>query len=174
MDTQDPACTSYSQALLYYKGYHAIQTHRIAHALWARGQKVMAVALQSRMSEVRVMCVAGEGFGWIGWWVLVPEAWSPSSVDLSWLAAGRDAAVSCTCWINSTTLYIVVKCTCTQQPFPRCMGQHHRNPRLLAPCLLPPLPASLPPFISSRCLLWTSTLQPALAGASCLITARAW
>eukprot|EP00878_Enallax_costatus_P026007 GHUV01027876.1.p1 GENE.GHUV01027876.1~~GHUV01027876.1.p1 ORF type:complete len:266 (+),score=66.14 GHUV01027876.1:292-1089(+) len=50
---RDPACTSYSQALLYYKGYHAIQTHRIAHALWKRGQKVMAVALQSRMSEVR-------------------------------------------------------------------------------------------------------------------------
>lgn len=49
---QDPACTSYSQALLYYKGYHAIQTQRIAHALWMRGQKVMAVALQSRMSEV--------------------------------------------------------------------------------------------------------------------------
>jgi serine O-acetyltransferase len=49
---QDPACTSYSQALLYYKGYHAIQTHRIAHALWCRGQKVMAVALQSRVSEV--------------------------------------------------------------------------------------------------------------------------
>jgi hypothetical protein len=52
---QDPACTSYSQALLYYKGYHAIQTHRIAHALWMRGQKVMAVALQSRMSEVGVI-----------------------------------------------------------------------------------------------------------------------
>ncbi|WIA19690.1 hypothetical protein OEZ85_005618 [Tetradesmus obliquus] len=49
---RDPACTSYSQALLYYKGYHAIQTHRIAHALWTRGQKVMAVALQSRVSEV--------------------------------------------------------------------------------------------------------------------------
>lgn len=39
---QDPACTSYSQALLYYKGYHAIQTHRIAHALLKRGQKVRA------------------------------------------------------------------------------------------------------------------------------------
>ena len=49
---QDPACTSYSQALLYYKGFHAIQTHRIAHALWKRGQRVMAMALQSRMSEV--------------------------------------------------------------------------------------------------------------------------
>jgi serine O-acetyltransferase len=49
---QDPACRSYSQALLYYKGYHALQTHRIAHALWNRGQRVMAVALQSRVSEV--------------------------------------------------------------------------------------------------------------------------
>lgn len=49
---RDPACRSYSQALLYYKGYHALQTHRIAHALWTRGQRVMAMALQSRVSEV--------------------------------------------------------------------------------------------------------------------------
>ncbi|GIM00971.1 hypothetical protein Vretimale_5850 [Volvox reticuliferus] len=49
---RDPACTSYSHALLYYKGYHALQTQRIAHALWRRNQKVMALALQSRMSEV--------------------------------------------------------------------------------------------------------------------------
>ncbi len=49
---QDPSCLSYSQALLYSKGYHAIQTHRVAHTLWRRGQRVMAVALQSRMSEV--------------------------------------------------------------------------------------------------------------------------
>ena len=34
------------------QGYHALQTHRIAHALWNRGQRVMAVALQSRVSEV--------------------------------------------------------------------------------------------------------------------------
>lgn len=50
---QDSACcTTYSQALLYHKGYHAIQTHRIAHTLWCRGQKVMAVALQRLMNEV--------------------------------------------------------------------------------------------------------------------------
>jgi serine acetyltransferase len=49
---QDPACTSYSGALLFYKGYHAIQTHRIAHVLLGRGQKLLAKALQSRMSEV--------------------------------------------------------------------------------------------------------------------------
>eukprot|EP00798_Chlamydomonas_sp_ICE-L_P024816 gene24816-10466_t len=36
----------------HFKGYHALQTQRVAHALWKRGQKVMALALQSRMSEV--------------------------------------------------------------------------------------------------------------------------
>ncbi|KAL4423886.1 hypothetical protein ABPG75_001187 [Micractinium tetrahymenae] len=49
---RDPACMSYSQALLHFKGFHAIETHRIAHELWTRGRKVMACALQSRMSEV--------------------------------------------------------------------------------------------------------------------------
>jgi serine O-acetyltransferase len=49
---RDPSCLSYSQALLYYKGFHAIQAHRISHALWARGQTILALALQSRMSEV--------------------------------------------------------------------------------------------------------------------------
>ncbi|KAJ9505300.1 hypothetical protein QJQ45_028330 [Haematococcus lacustris] len=49
---RDPACISLVQALLYYKGYQAIQTHRIAHALWCRGQRVMAMAMQSRSSEV--------------------------------------------------------------------------------------------------------------------------
>ncbi|KIZ00881.1 serine O-acetyltransferase [Monoraphidium neglectum] len=49
---RDPACRGYSQALLYYKGYHALQTQRIAHALWNRGQQVMARLLHSRISEV--------------------------------------------------------------------------------------------------------------------------
>ncbi|KAI3432387.1 hypothetical protein D9Q98_003943 [Chlorella vulgaris] len=49
---RDPACMSYSQALLHFKGFHAIEAHRIAHELWVRGRRVMAVALQSRMSEV--------------------------------------------------------------------------------------------------------------------------
>lgn len=43
---QDPSCRSYSQALLYFKGYHAIQAQRIAHCLWHRSQKVMALAMQ--------------------------------------------------------------------------------------------------------------------------------
>jgi len=49
---RDPSCTSYCQALLYFKGYHAIQAHRISHALWEKGQKILALRLQSRISEV--------------------------------------------------------------------------------------------------------------------------
>jgi len=49
---QDPACQSYSQALLYFKGYHAIQLYRFSHALWTSGRQVMALLLQSRLSEV--------------------------------------------------------------------------------------------------------------------------
>ncbi|CAK9156327.1 unnamed protein product [Ilex paraguariensis] len=49
---RDPSCLSYCSALLYLKGYHSLQTYRIAHALWKQGRKVLALALQSRISEV--------------------------------------------------------------------------------------------------------------------------
>jgi serine O-acetyltransferase len=49
---QDPACLAHSQALLYFKGYHAIQLYRFAHELWMSGRKAMALSLQSRISEV--------------------------------------------------------------------------------------------------------------------------
>ena len=49
---QDPSCKSYSQALLYYKGYHAMQLHRFANELWRQDRKAMALSLQSRVSEV--------------------------------------------------------------------------------------------------------------------------
>lgn len=49
---RDPACRSYSQALLYFKGFHALQVQRISHALWKQKRRVMAAALQSRSSEV--------------------------------------------------------------------------------------------------------------------------
>ncbi|KAG5623201.1 hypothetical protein H5410_008419 [Solanum commersonii] len=49
---RDPSCLSYCSALLYLKGYHALQTHRVAHTLWNQGRKVLALALQSRVSEV--------------------------------------------------------------------------------------------------------------------------
>ncbi|PRW44585.1 serine O-acetyltransferase [Chlorella sorokiniana] len=49
---RDPATTSYSHALLHYKGFHAVEAHRIANDLWTRGERAIASALQSRMSEV--------------------------------------------------------------------------------------------------------------------------
>lgn len=49
---RDPACNKYTQCLLYFKGFQAIQCHRIAHHLWDQGRKMLAVALQSRISEV--------------------------------------------------------------------------------------------------------------------------
>ena len=34
------------------KGFHALQAHRIQHALWNRGQKLLALTLQARISTV--------------------------------------------------------------------------------------------------------------------------
>jgi len=49
---RDPACDKYSQCLLYFKGFQAIQAYRVAHWLWTSGRKTLALALQSRISEV--------------------------------------------------------------------------------------------------------------------------
>ena len=49
---RDPACASYVHALLYLKGFHALQAHRVQHALWNRGQKLLALTLQARISTV--------------------------------------------------------------------------------------------------------------------------
>lgn len=49
---RDPACTRMIEPLLYFKGFHAIQTHRLAHWLWGRGRTDFALYLQSRASEV--------------------------------------------------------------------------------------------------------------------------
>ena len=38
--------------VLYFKGFHAIQTHRLAHWLWNQGRKDFALYLQSRSSSV--------------------------------------------------------------------------------------------------------------------------
>ena len=49
---RDPACDKYTQCMLYFKGFQAVQSHRIAHWLWNHGRKALAIALQSRISEV--------------------------------------------------------------------------------------------------------------------------
>ena len=38
--------------MLYYKGFHAIQTHRLAHWLLGKGRKDFALYLQSRSSAI--------------------------------------------------------------------------------------------------------------------------
>ncbi len=49
---RDPACTRFIEPVLYYKGFHALQTHRLAHWLWTQGRTDLALYLQSRSSEV--------------------------------------------------------------------------------------------------------------------------
>ncbi|MFP5075544.1 serine O-acetyltransferase [Neisseria sp. WLZKY-1] len=49
---RDPACDQYCLPLLYFKGFHAIQAHRINHCLWREGRKTLAYFLQNRASEV--------------------------------------------------------------------------------------------------------------------------
>jgi serine O-acetyltransferase len=49
---RDPACDRFIEPLLYFKGFHAIQTHRLAHWLWNQGRVDFALYLQSRSSVV--------------------------------------------------------------------------------------------------------------------------
>lgn len=49
---RDPACTRFIESLLYFKGFHAIQTHRLAHWLWHGGRRDTALYLQSRSSAI--------------------------------------------------------------------------------------------------------------------------
>jgi len=49
---RDPACHRYVDPVLYFKGYQAIQTHRMAHRLWLLGRKDFAYYLQSRSSMI--------------------------------------------------------------------------------------------------------------------------
>ena len=49
---RDPACHRYIEPVLYFKGFHAIQTHRLAHFLFNKGRRDFALYLQSRSSEV--------------------------------------------------------------------------------------------------------------------------
>ncbi len=47
---RDPATSRFIDPLLYFKGFHAIQAHRLAHWLWHKGRKDFAYYIQSRSS----------------------------------------------------------------------------------------------------------------------------
>jgi serine O-acetyltransferase len=49
---RDPACERFIEPFLYFKGFHAIQTHRLANWLWTSGERDFALYLQSRSSDV--------------------------------------------------------------------------------------------------------------------------
>jgi serine O-acetyltransferase len=49
---RDPACKGYLQPFLFFKGFQALQTYRVAHWLWAQGRETLAFYLQSRSSEL--------------------------------------------------------------------------------------------------------------------------
>lgn len=48
---RDPACTALPDVFLYFKGFHALQTHRVAHYMYTNGRQVLAHYLQSQVSQ---------------------------------------------------------------------------------------------------------------------------
>ena len=48
---RDPAATDYCTVLLYLKGFHAIQSYRVANHMWTTGRKSLAKYIQSRVSS---------------------------------------------------------------------------------------------------------------------------
>jgi serine O-acetyltransferase len=64
---RDPACTRVLEAALYFKGVHAIETHRLAHVLWKSGRSDFALCLQSLSSarfqtDIHPQARIGKGF----------------------------------------------------------------------------------------------------------------
>lgn len=49
---RDPSVRDFAQPLLYFKGFHALQSYRVAHWLWTHGRFTLALFFQSRISEV--------------------------------------------------------------------------------------------------------------------------
>jgi len=47
---RDPACMRMIEPILYFKGFQALQAHRLAHDLWSRGRRDFALYIQSRSS----------------------------------------------------------------------------------------------------------------------------
>lgn len=49
---RDPACHQYLQPFLFFKGFLALQVHRLSHWLWHEGRNTLALHFQSRSSEL--------------------------------------------------------------------------------------------------------------------------
>ncbi len=49
---RDAACHNVLEPLLFFKGFHALATYRVAHVLWQEGRHLLALLFQSVSSEV--------------------------------------------------------------------------------------------------------------------------
>ncbi|MEM0910137.1 MAG: serine O-acetyltransferase [Pseudomonadota bacterium] len=50
--SRDPAVSSLLTVIMHFKGYQALQVHRLAHLLWHKGRVELALFMQSRSSSV--------------------------------------------------------------------------------------------------------------------------
>ncbi len=48
--TRDPACEDLSSPFLFFKGFHALQAHRVANWLWNEGRRTLAQFFQNQIS----------------------------------------------------------------------------------------------------------------------------
>ncbi|MAH73008.1 MAG: serine O-acetyltransferase [Cellvibrionales bacterium TMED49] len=51
INNRDSACNSNLEAFLFYKGFLALQAHRLAHNLWCDGYQILALLIQSTTSR---------------------------------------------------------------------------------------------------------------------------
>jgi len=49
---RDPASDKYYMPLLYFKGFQALQAHRVGHWYWCNGRRSLALFIQGRVSAV--------------------------------------------------------------------------------------------------------------------------
>ena len=49
---RDPACYRVLEPVLFFKGFHALQCHRLTHWLWRQDRRDFALYLQGRSSEI--------------------------------------------------------------------------------------------------------------------------
>ncbi|MCY4445721.1 MAG: serine O-acetyltransferase [Rhodobacteraceae bacterium] len=71
---RDPACNSFYQPLLFFKGFQALQSFRVAQWLWSKNRKDLAYFVQKRTSEEYGVDIHPGAF--IGHGVLIDHAHS--------------------------------------------------------------------------------------------------
>lgn len=50
VEQRDSACPDHAVAFLFFKGFHALESYRVAHWLWGAGRRGLALFLQNRIS----------------------------------------------------------------------------------------------------------------------------